>query len=234
MDHNDKSKLKDLLVLQGLTEDELSRVASFLHPRFVASGVTFLTQGLSGTGVFVLRQGTVKVCVLNPGGHQVMIALCGPGDVLGEMDAIDPSGHSASAVTIEPCQFLWMSPKDFNSCVDTIPRLGRNLLSRLVARERSSTNRSNALAHLSLEGRVARQLLLLSRQYGFDQEDGSVQLKIRPTQAEIAALVGSSRGCVNRVIKHLKENNLLIVHRDGTLVLPNIEPLCTLCHGWDQ
>lgn len=225
-------ELRQWPLLLKLDDEELQLIRSRATLRRIPAGAFLLTMGLSGTGVFILLEGTVKIFVTGDeeGAEDVIIALCGPGDVVGELDAIDGLGHSAYAAAIEPCQALWFSVEQFWKLQEEIPQLSRNLLTILARRERRSTGRTSALAKLDLTGRVARQLLIFAQVYGVRQEEG-ITLPLRLTQTEIAALVGSTRSCVNRVLSSFKSSQYIAIGRGGRITLCNIPALVSFCQG---
>lgn len=233
------STLLGIPLLQSFTPSELARVRERFTVKIVRPGAFLLTKGARSGGIYILVRGTVKVSVgdemksdqADGDSEEVIIALCGPGAILGEIDALDGEGHSASVIAVEPSQLLWMSVGDFHRCQQDIPRFNHNLLRILAQRERRSTNRSNAQSQLDLAGRIARQLLIFASNYSYTDASGKVTLTIRPTQKDIAALVGSSRACVNRVLSHFKKQGYIGTESDGRLVLMNIDPLRRICRG---
>jgi CRP/FNR family transcriptional regulator, cyclic AMP receptor protein len=54
--------------------------------------------------VFVLRSGRVKVSAVASSGRQVLLAFRGPGDLVGELSALDERPRSASIVALEPVE----------------------------------------------------------------------------------------------------------------------------------
>src|SRR5437867_802106 len=52
--------------------------------------------------VLVLIEGRVKITSLSEDGHETVLAIRGPGEVLGELSAIDEKPRSATATTLEP------------------------------------------------------------------------------------------------------------------------------------
>jgi CRP-like cAMP-binding protein len=224
-------ELSTIKLFRDLGTDQVQLLASHLHRRSVGDRTTIITMGQTGCGVFFLLHGTVKICVganLDTEERNTIVALCGPGEVLGEMDALDCNGHSSSVVTIEPCHFLWLSADDFRSCIRLAPGLSRNLNEVLTHRLRRLTAKDHARSALSLEGRVARQLLLFSHDYGTAHTDGTL-LPLQFRQADLAALVGSVRPRVNRVLNGFKRMGYVSFDSSGRYVLRDCEALRHLC-----
>ena len=69
-------------------------------------GATIVLQGARDDTVCVVLQGRVKVTLDTPDGHEVVLSVLGPGDLLGEWEAITPSSSVVplSEVALEPVE----------------------------------------------------------------------------------------------------------------------------------
>ena len=229
-------RLAHFSLFDGLSEDELQSILPVIEQRTVAPGMVILHRGQTGSGLFFLVDGTVKVFVealdANSGTCQeAIVAICVSGAVLGEIDIADGAGHTAGVATRERCSFLWLSTDDFWRCHDDIPRLGRNLSRLLARRLRQATISHDLLSTTPLAGRVAYHLLRLAPDCGMPQAGDSIQLPFKLKQSEMASLCGSSRECVNRVFASFKEQGYIQVKRDNHIVLCDLDALHSYCRG---
>jgi CRP-like cAMP-binding protein len=104
----DPSLLSEMPLFQGVPARELERLAPLLHERVFPAGATVLMAEQPGEAVYFLADGSVKVHAIRPDGTEVILAVLGPGEVVGEMSSADSLGRSASVVTLEETTFLWM------------------------------------------------------------------------------------------------------------------------------
>ena len=223
-------------LFDGLSEAELQSILPVVEQRTVAPGVVLLRRGQTGSGLFFLVDGTVKVFVealdaTSGACQEALLAICASGAVLGEIDIADGAGHTAGVATRERCSFLWLSTDDFWRCHDGIPRLGRNLSRLLARRLRQATISHDLLSTTPLAGRVAYHLLCLAPDCGMPQAGGSIRLPFKLKQSEMASLCGSSRECVNRVFASFKEEGHIQVNRDNHIVLCDLDALHSYCRG---
>ena len=79
-----------------------------MHERTFPAGASVLTAEQPGEAVYVILEGTAKVYVTHTDGTEVILAILGPGEIVGEMSAADSLGRSASVLTLEDSTLLWM------------------------------------------------------------------------------------------------------------------------------
>jgi CRP/FNR family cyclic AMP-dependent transcriptional regulator len=165
---------------------------------------------------------------IEQGERDVILAILGSGDMLGEMSLIDSVGRSASAVTLESSLLLWMDKVTFNYILDNFPPVARNLVKIMSARVRLSDQLIQALATLDVNGRVARQLLAFAEKYG-QEKNSETQISIVLTQSDIADLVGASRKRVNQTMVSFKEQGLIDTDTEGRIAIKDSEGLARFC-----
>ncbi|MBC8333642.1 MAG: Crp/Fnr family transcriptional regulator [Anaerolineales bacterium] len=224
-----RNLLVDIKFFEGMTPEQLDWVAKRAHRRIFPAGTNVLTIEQPGEVVYIILQGTVKIHVEQDDGRDVILAILGAGDLLGEMSLIDSVGRSASAVTLENSLMLWMDKETFNTLLDKIFPVARNLVQILSARLRLSDELIQALASLDVNGRVARQLLAFADKYGQENPAGETRIPIRLTQGDIADLVGASRKRVNQTIALFKKQDLLEITSTGRITICNREILANYC-----
>ena len=203
--------LDSVPLFAGLDARQRAWLRARLHQRAYPAGTEVMLVGTPGELVYIIMSGTVKVFAPQPDGTDVIVAILGLGDPVGEMSLVDQVGHSASVITLEDSSLLWMSRNDFQDALSSMPQLSQNLLRILSARLRYSTNHIQALAALDVNRRVIRQLLAFGERYGQKTAAGEVHIPIRLTQNDIAELVGASRKRVNQVMVVLKHNGWISI-----------------------
>ena len=224
-----RNLLADIQLFAGLTPVQLDWVAQRAHSRAFPTGTNVLTAEQPGEAVYIILHGTVKIHVEQGDGRDVILAILGAGDLLGEMSLIDSIGRSASALTLENSLMLWMDKQTFNHLLDEFPPVARNLVRILSARVRLSDQLIQALATLDVYGRVARQLLAFAERYGRSTTDGTTRIPITLTQGDIADLVGASRKRVNQVMVAFKGQQLIGTDTEGHIILYDSEGLARYC-----
>jgi CRP/FNR family transcriptional regulator, cyclic AMP receptor protein len=210
--------LAELALFRGVPARELERLALLLHRRSFPAGSTVITADQPGDAVYTILSGSAKVHAIRPDGAEVILAVVGPGEVVGEMSLADSLGRSADVTTLEESILLWMDRSAFRTSVEEAPTLARNLAEVLSRRLRLTNAHLLSLATLDVPGRVAYQLLALAREYGESTPEGK-RIPIRLTQSDLAGLVGASRVRVNQALGYFRKHSLVSIDKEGNVTL---------------
>ena len=210
----DPDALARVPLFEGLPRSEIDRLCEYLYESRFPAGANVMFAEQPGEAVYVIVAGSVKVHTLRPDGTEVVLAVLGAGEVLGEMSVADSLGRSASVVTLEETKLLWMDRRTFRASVAESTALSGNLAEVLSKRVRLANARLISLSSLDVPGRVASQLLSLAREYGQETPEGT-RIPMRLTQADLAALVGASRVSVNQALGQFRKRGAISTARDG-------------------
>ena len=201
----DAQSLGHLDLFHGLSATELNRVNAALGRTRFPAGATILTATQPGEAAYIVQEGTLKVSVVKEDGTELILAVVGVGEVIGELSLADRGGRSADVVALEPATLLWLDRNTFDQLRREVPAITENLLRLMARRLRVANAQLQAIATLDVHGRVARQLLVLADVYGERQPNGDIRIPLRLTQGDLAGLVGATRVRVNEVLVGFKK-----------------------------
>jgi CRP-like cAMP-binding protein len=154
-------------------------------------------QGDPADTVHLLDKGKVAIRVATPQGDIATLQVLPPGAVFGELALLAPTPRrDASAVALEPTETLALDQDVFAELRRAFSCVNRSLIDTLAASvTRLAAERLEA-HYIPAETRVLRRLVELTELYG-GCVTGTV---VRVRQEELAALAGTSRATVNRVL----------------------------------
>jgi CRP/FNR family transcriptional regulator, cyclic AMP receptor protein len=167
--------------------------------RLGANGILFLA-GDPGDGCYRLNEGLLKVSMMSPTGAERILAILGPGSIVGDMAMIDGRPRSASVSALRDCNLSFMSRAVFEAVAAKNPEIYRHLLSLLATRLRDTDQVVAAGSFLPLKGRVARALLDLAKAFGHDVGGGRIVIRQKLSQSDVAAMAGIARENVSRIL----------------------------------
>ncbi|OFX22686.1 MAG: hypothetical protein A2V77_10745 [Anaeromyxobacter sp. RBG_16_69_14] len=174
-----------------------------------AAGAVMVSQEEPGDALFVLVSGKVKVVLYSEEGREVILTIFkSPGDFFGEMSLLDDEPRSASVIAAEPSRLLVLRRSDFRAHIAAHPCTALRALTELARRLRRADELIGDLALLDVFGRLTRKLRELADSDG-EEVDGGVVIRNRPTQAELAAMIGSSRETVSRLLSEFARRGYL-------------------------
>jgi len=196
-------------------EDLTARIAV----RRIAVGSAVLTQGEPGDAMFVIMTGRVKVVIFGESGREVTLSILRPGDSFGEMSLFDQSPRSANCIAIEPTTLLALSREDLFRHIQAHPRTATNLLGEMARRLRRADETIAQLALCDVNERLIHRLVGLAREEGAQGPDGLI-VRRRPTQQELANMIGSCRETISRAFNQLARDGLIIPRGRSLVVTP--------------
>jgi CRP/FNR family cyclic AMP-dependent transcriptional regulator len=176
--------------------------------------------GDEGDGCYRIEEGLLKASVIAPAGGERILAIFGPGSVVGELAVIDGAPRSASVIALRNSKLSFVSRKAFEAFGRSRPELYRHVTTLLAHRLRDTNDALAATSFLSVKGRVARALLSLAEAFGRDVGQGRILLQQKVSQADLAAMAGIARENVSRIL-HVWADRSLVKRLAGHYCLEN-------------
>ncbi|HET9394895.1 MAG TPA: Crp/Fnr family transcriptional regulator [Nitrospiraceae bacterium] len=172
-------------------------------------GQTLFERGDTGDGCYWLRHGVLAVCVASASGEQRILALLGPGAIVGELAMIDGLPRSASVKAVRDCELTFVGRAAFTDMLHQHPELYVDIVKTLAARLRHSDEDMAASSFRTVRARVARALLQFARLLGEETGPGQILIRHRVTQADLAAMAGVARESVSRTFRELHHQKIV-------------------------
>jgi CRP/FNR family transcriptional regulator, cyclic AMP receptor protein len=185
--------------------------------RHYRAGVVLFHHGDEPGSVLVLLEGRVKYVLPGPHGKQVILGFAGPGELVGEVAAIDGGPRSASVEAVDAVRALVVPRAVFQRFLETHPTATLRLLRSLAGRLRRADAQRLEFATYDVVGRVARRLVELCDQHG-ESVEGGLLITLPLSQDELAAWSGASREAVAKALQLLRRLGWVETHRRRILV----------------
>jgi CRP-like cAMP-binding protein len=211
------------LLLEHLEPHELERLMQFARNQHYRAGEVIFRKGDPGISMMSIVSGRVKVSVASPDGKEAVLAVLGPGEVLGEMAIIEDKDRSADATALDACELLILQKRDFIPFLERNPAIAIRLLRMLCERLRRTSAQVEDRTFLSLPARLAKTLLDLAESGGRETENGT-RVDFNMSQKNFGGLMGASRESVNKQLHAWQSEGLLTIGR-GHVVLARPEDL---------
>jgi CRP-like cAMP-binding protein len=175
------------------------------------------------------------------GATRLILGLRGPGELLGEMAALDPHPRSATVRALGPTEVQVISGDAFRRFLALHPRVSGLVIRQLTFRLRSADQERSALASLTVLQRLASRLTELSRAEPSSPYNPAVPgathagtgTVVQLAQDELAATIGATREAVAKALKLLRTQHVV---RTGNRMVEILDPelLALLADGHQE
>jgi CRP/FNR family cyclic AMP-dependent transcriptional regulator len=204
--------------LGHLSNEQRDALKQISRRRSYKRGATLFNEGDIADRVVVILEGNVKVSFFTDDGKEVVLAVRGPGDLVGELSALDAEPLSATVTAIGPVTGLVMGADAFTNFLQQTPGVALLLLRMLSRKLRDADRKRVEFSEFDTVGRVARRLVELCERFGGPSE-GRVEIDLGLTQEELAGWTGASREAVSKALQILKARGWVTTQRRSITVL---------------
>jgi CRP/FNR family transcriptional regulator, cyclic AMP receptor protein len=166
----------------------------------------------TGNDIVIIWSGLAKVCSRTTS-RPVLLALRGPGDIVGEMASIGGGGRSATVVAIDNVDGLVIKADRFGGFLSQFPQASEALQRVLVQRLRDSDSSRVGAGTTNVAQRLARLLLEFEGRFGVPTDGGGNKIALALSQKDLAAFVGASPRAVAREMEHWRARDIVMTGR---------------------
>ncbi|HET8627134.1 MAG TPA: Crp/Fnr family transcriptional regulator [Thermomicrobiales bacterium] len=184
--------LRQIEIFRDLPPDDLLRIERATRMTTARKGQAIYRQEDTAEGLFLLKQGRVRLSRLTPGGKKLELAILEPGTFFGEMPLLGERMRNASAEALTDCTLCVMGQADIERLVLDRPRVALRMLAVLGRRLVASEARLEDLAYRGVPARLAAALLRLRRERG--------DLITGVTHQDLGDLVGAYRETITKAL----------------------------------
>ncbi len=154
-------------------------------------GQTLFQENEPAYGYFIICHGAVKLSHHLDDGRTHIVAVLGPGDLLG-LEAQATGRFRVEAEAMAPTEVGFIDKHDLQSLVERFPALATALIEKLAEELGELQERVWATARPGAPSRLAYLLLDLADTHGRDHPEGT-EIALALTREELAEMAGVSR-----------------------------------------
>ena len=129
--------LKKVPIFSGLPDDDLARLCEMVDEVDLPAGEQLFAEGEMGEWAYIIEDGLLEI-LKNSGGRQVVLAVRGAGEVIGEMSLLESAPRMATVRARSNCRLIAISKEQLDRLMNTSPSVARTMLHTFVARLRSN------------------------------------------------------------------------------------------------
>lgn len=122
----------------AFSQGQLAEIEPLLKRKIIPEGVSLFLSGDPGDSLYIVKRGRVEIFVRDTTGRKVTLTIAVEGEIFGELSLLDKGPRSASAVTMEESELIWLEHDDFERLLENNPNLIPALLGVLGQRLRQA------------------------------------------------------------------------------------------------
>ncbi|NCS89143.1 MAG: Crp/Fnr family transcriptional regulator [Ignavibacteria bacterium CG2_30_36_16] len=205
--------LKYVPIFSELSDSTLEQISKLGVKKKFPKDSIILFEHETGSALFVIVSGKVKVSRVSEDGKEVILTILGDSDFFGEMAILDGLTRSANVTSMEDSELFIIQRKDFLELLQIHPEVSIALLQELTQRLRAADMKIKSLSLKDAEGKVATVILQLADDLGKIKQ-GTVEIEKLPFQQDLANMAGTSRETISRTLHSFAKKGL--VELDGS------------------
>ena len=217
-------------LLADLPPDDVRNVLSIARRRTFRRGEIVFHRDDPADSLHLIVRGRFGARVVTPLGDDVLLDVMGPGQSFGELAVLQPgSRRSATVSALEDGETRSVFRDDFVQLEREHPGVKDVLLQLLAEQLRRASDRIVEAHYVDADTRVRRRLVELADAYRSADGEAVVPL----TQEDVAAMAGTSRATVNRVLRDEQQQGAVELGRGRVIVLDReaLERRCRFGRG---
>jgi CRP-like cAMP-binding protein len=176
----------------SLPPDVRARLGERARTVLLGRGDLLFRKGDDARHLYLVTEGRVAVAAHASDGRESVVAVLGPGSLLGEMPLFDDGPRSADARALTRAEVVALDFDDLRDALAHHPEALWEVVRLFARRLRATDEALTDAMFLDVPGRTAKRLLELAG----DEDEFEMPL----TQEELAGVVGASRERVNRAL----------------------------------
>lgn len=210
--------LRQLCLPVGIDGADLERLDALIHDkRLLLRGKPLFRQGDAFHALYIVRSGSIKTFVEDPGGDVQVLGFHLPGEIVG-MDGLADDHHRCGAEALERASICELPYDHLQLILSQIPILHRQM-ERIVSRRGDFDQ-----GHLVMMGRAQAQerLAMFLRRFAERSEQlsrSSSNLDLPMSRRDVASYLGLAMETVSRLFGRMEAEGVLVVERKRVRIL---------------
>lgn len=218
--------LQDLDLFQGLKPEQFAHLCQSANRRKLQRGDYLFCQGDITNTIYLIKSGKLKLVQTDRNGHETILEVVGPGEVLGELSLYQEQPEHSSAVAMEEACICCFSKLQFEAAIKQNPTLALRIIDYLGQKRYEAMLNTGRDSGLPVKERLLRLIYNLAEEYG-RETDTATLIDLKITQQELADMIGASRVMVSQAIRELEAAN--VIARKARYFILKSDP-CTSSH----
>jgi CRP-like cAMP-binding protein len=197
--------------------EELDFIADHKSVQYYQRGQTIYQQGNAALGLYCVREGKVKVAKAGSDDKEHIVQLLKQGDVLGYRAMLAEGRYTSSAIALEDSVVCFVPRPDFLRLLKSNSQFATVMMQMLAHKLGQAEESMLHLSYKPVRERLAGALLLVQKTFHLEGEE--LPFRIALSRDDWAALVGTAKETVSRLLSEFKEEGLIATRGSQITIL---------------
>lgn len=208
-----KIQLKNIPFLSSVSKEALDALLGKAKTLNYSKRAVIISEGADANAFFILLSGKVRIFSADDKCKEITLNVQGPGTCFGEIALLTGEMRSVSVMALEASSCAVISKGDFMNWLENHPDATLCLLGSLSEKIRQLTDKVRQLALSNVYERTIQTLQEMA------VAEGNVNvIHSKPTQQELASLVGASREMVGKIMHDLIKGGYVEIIKNGMVI----------------
>jgi len=220
--------IENFTFIDALSEEQRVDLLRSGTPRAFQEKSTIFQEGDQPDGLYVIESGEIKISFESSEAKEMIVVIYGPGDIVGELGALDGFPRSATATAHTNTTVRFLNTKQFSDYLGRNTPVAFSLLRMLAQRLRQTSDVLEDSLFLGVEPRLAKRLLVLADRFG-DASPKGLRFKFGLSQGDLGKTVGLTRESINKTLGKWTRAGIL-KHEDGVVTIYDLDRLSDIAN----
>ena len=191
------AEVQQYSLFSAIALNDREKIVSSAREKTFLPGETIFLEGDPARQISLMTSGHVKITQLSQNGLEVILRVCGPGEVVGVFSDRRECSHRSTAQALQSSTALVWDAAVFEALMVRFPTLRHNIVQILSERLLKMEERFREISTDTVAVRLSKEILRLLKQVGQSADDC---FEIRLSREELAQLTGTTVFTVSRLL----------------------------------
>ncbi len=173
--------LRRLDIFQGMQDEHLEHLIEHIQRHTLRKGEVLFEKGDSGDQLYIVNSGWLDIYVSNPGGEDLILNQCGPGEAIGEIALLDDAPRTASVRGVTDAYLFTLGRDAYIDFITKYPKAALETTRAINGRLRLATTYLEQLSEWSrqvAEGHYERVLKEIKSEQTRAADDETLESRV--------------------------------------------------------
>lgn len=200
--------LSQMKIFDKVSPEDMEEIVKRAHHAKIRKHTIIQTPDMVRDGLFFVKEGILRLYIVNSEGKQFTIGILGKGSTFGEIDFFSLGTHGVYIETIEDTLLCSIDREQFEKFISTRPHIMKRVMRILSDQLEERTSMLEKMALGTVKEKLLFLLLHLSEEFGV-LEDGFYRIDLPLTHQEIGNMIGVTRESVTTTINELAKKDII-------------------------